>query len=175
LLDALVAQATSPKRWCPRDLRAFSRTGLFHMSNRNIWGPETFRVRAAKTPTCTFGWTGRVGDRIRTDLCLEFSDTREQAVEEDWLKQWATRKFRRAARLPELDGPAPAGAGVSKSVRPAPGPTHRSDGRAADSVRPSHGPVPWCSCCRRYAVLRSGDCRMVGAADAQTSTSAASI
>src|SRR6266478_9817386 len=70
----------------------------------SLWGPETFRVRAAKTPTCTFGWTGRVGDRIRTDLCLEFSDTREQAVEEDWLKQWATRKFRRAARLPELDG-----------------------------------------------------------------------
>src|SRR6266480_5906033 len=43
---------------------------------RNIWGPETFRAPAAKTPTCTFGWTGCVGDRIRTDLCLEFSDVR---------------------------------------------------------------------------------------------------
>src|SRR5438132_12571672 len=25
---------------------------------RNIGGPETFRARAAKKPTCTFGWTG---------------------------------------------------------------------------------------------------------------------
>src|SRR5207302_9612880 len=49
----------------------------------------------------------------------------EQAVEEDWLGQWAmnlmlinvsTRKFRRAVRLPTRDGPAPAGAGVSKSA-----------------------------------------------------------
>jgi transposase-like protein len=49
----------------------------------------------------------------------------EQAVEEDWLGQWAmnlmlinvsTRKFRRAVRLPTGDVPAPAGAGVSKSA-----------------------------------------------------------
>src|SRR5438045_5490334 len=49
----------------------------------------------------------------------------EQAVEEDWLGQWAmnlmlinvsTRKFRRAVRLPEGDVPAPAGSGVSKSA-----------------------------------------------------------
>jgi len=49
----------------------------------------------------------------------------QQAVEEDWLGQWAmnlmlinvsTRKFRRAVRLPEGDVPAPAGAGVSKSA-----------------------------------------------------------
>jgi len=49
----------------------------------------------------------------------------EQAVEEDWLGQWAmnlmlinvsTRKFRRAVRLPMGDVPAPAGAGVSKSA-----------------------------------------------------------
>ena len=49
----------------------------------------------------------------------------EQAVEEDWLGQWAmnlmlinvsTRKFRRAVRLPAGDVPAPAGAGVSKSA-----------------------------------------------------------
>jgi putative transposase len=49
----------------------------------------------------------------------------EQAVDEDWLGQWAmnlmlinvsTRKFRRAVRLPEGDVPAPAGSGVSKSA-----------------------------------------------------------
>src|ERR1700709_436434 len=49
----------------------------------------------------------------------------EQAVDEDWLGQWAmnlmlinvsTRKFRRAVRLPEGDVPAPAGAGISKSA-----------------------------------------------------------
>src|SRR3977135_1172029 len=49
----------------------------------------------------------------------------EQAVNEDWLGQWAmnlmlinvsTRKFRRAVRLPEGDVPAPTGAGVSKSA-----------------------------------------------------------
>jgi hypothetical protein len=49
----------------------------------------------------------------------------EQAVDEDWLGQWAmnlmlinvsTRKFRRAVRLPEGDVPAPAGIGVSKSA-----------------------------------------------------------
>src|SRR6266487_5185310 len=49
----------------------------------------------------------------------------EQAVDEDWLGQWAmnlmlinvsTRKFRRAVRLPEGDVPAPSGAGVSKSA-----------------------------------------------------------
>src|SRR5712675_2697024 len=49
----------------------------------------------------------------------------EQAVDEDWLGQWAmnlmlinvsTRKFRRAVRLPEGDVPAPTGAGVSKSA-----------------------------------------------------------
>jgi putative transposase len=49
----------------------------------------------------------------------------QQAVEEDWLGQWAmnlmlinvsTRKLRRAVRLPEGDVPAPAGAGVSKSA-----------------------------------------------------------
>src|SRR5438445_5007722 len=49
----------------------------------------------------------------------------EQAVEEDWLGQWAmnlmlinvsTRKFRRAVRLPEGDVPAPAGSGLSKSA-----------------------------------------------------------
>src|SRR5476651_1805239 len=49
----------------------------------------------------------------------------EQAVDEDWLGQWAmnlmlinvsTRKIRRAVRLPEGDVPAPAGAGVSKSA-----------------------------------------------------------
>jgi putative transposase len=48
-----------------------------------------------------------------------------QAVDEDWLGQWAmnlmlinvsTRKFRRAVRLPEGDVPAPAGSGVSKSA-----------------------------------------------------------
>ena len=49
----------------------------------------------------------------------------EQAVNEDWLGQWAmnlmlinvsTRKFRRAVRLPAGDVPAPAGSGVSKSA-----------------------------------------------------------
>src|SRR5258708_903883 len=49
----------------------------------------------------------------------------ERAVAEDWLGKWAmnlmlinvaTRKFRRAVRLPEGDVPAPAGAGVSKSA-----------------------------------------------------------
>src|SRR5438105_3040034 len=49
----------------------------------------------------------------------------EQAVDEDWLGQWAmnlmlinvsTRKFRRAVRLPEGDVPAAAGSGVSKSA-----------------------------------------------------------
>src|SRR4030088_27610 len=49
----------------------------------------------------------------------------EQAVDEDWLGQWAmnlmlinvsTRKYRRAVRLPEGDVPAPAGSGVSKSA-----------------------------------------------------------
>jgi putative transposase len=49
----------------------------------------------------------------------------EQAVDEDWLGQWAmnlmlinvsTGKFRRAVRLPEGDVPAPAGSGVSKSA-----------------------------------------------------------
>src|SRR6266853_680634 len=49
----------------------------------------------------------------------------EQAVDEDWLGQWAmnlmlinvsTRKFRRAVRRPEGDVPAPAGSGVSKSA-----------------------------------------------------------
>src|SRR3979409_1782826 len=49
----------------------------------------------------------------------------EQAVDEDWLGQWAmnlmlinvsTRKFRRAVRLPEGDVPAPAGAGGSKAA-----------------------------------------------------------
>src|SRR6266700_2538829 len=49
----------------------------------------------------------------------------QQAVEEDWLGQWAmnlmlinvsTRKFRRAVRLPEGDVPSPAGSGVSKSA-----------------------------------------------------------
>src|SRR5207302_9674387 len=49
----------------------------------------------------------------------------EQAVEEDWLGQWAmnlmlinvsTRKFRRAVRLPAGDVPTPAGSGVSKSA-----------------------------------------------------------
>src|SRR6202171_4620604 len=47
------------------------------------------------------------------------------AVAEDWLGKWAmklmlinvsTRKFRRAVRLPEGEGPAPPGAGVSKSA-----------------------------------------------------------
>src|SRR4030081_2397708 len=49
----------------------------------------------------------------------------EQAVDEDWLGQWAmnlmlinvsTRKFRRAVRLPEGDVPAPAGTGGSKAA-----------------------------------------------------------
>src|SRR2546423_6032573 len=53
----------------------------------------------------------------------------EQAVEEDWLGQWAmnlmlinvsTRKFRRAVRLPEGDVPAPAGGGGSKAAAPRP-------------------------------------------------------
>src|SRR5437870_8714727 len=49
----------------------------------------------------------------------------EQAIDEDWLGQWAmnlmlinvsTRKFRRAVRLPAGDVPTPAGSGVSKSA-----------------------------------------------------------
>jgi putative transposase len=49
----------------------------------------------------------------------------EQALEEDWLGQWAmnlmlinvsTRKYGRAVRLPEGDVPTPAGSGVSKSA-----------------------------------------------------------
>src|SRR4030095_11474204 len=49
----------------------------------------------------------------------------EQALEEDWLGQWAmnlmlinvsTRKFRRGVRFPEGDVPAPAGSGVSRAT-----------------------------------------------------------
>ena len=49
----------------------------------------------------------------------------EAAIAGDWLGKWAmnqmlinvaTRKFARSVRLPEGDGPAPAGAGLSKSA-----------------------------------------------------------
>ena len=64
----------------------------------------------------------RVRDLAGQELSLPSWD---RAVAEDWLGKWAmnlmlinvsTRKFRRAARLPEGDVPAPAGAGVSKSA-----------------------------------------------------------
>jgi hypothetical protein len=41
-------------------------------SFRDIWGPETFRVRAAETLTCTVQLNWQRGGRIRTGLCLEF-------------------------------------------------------------------------------------------------------
>src|SRR6266508_4077218 len=64
----------------------------------------------------------RVRGLDRKELPLE---SWEQAVNEDWLGQWAmnlmlinvsTRKFQRAVRLPEGDVPALAGSGVSKSA-----------------------------------------------------------
>jgi hypothetical protein len=48
--------------WDSRDIAYFEKAieifGRILIELRNILGPETFRVRAARRVTCSFGWTG---------------------------------------------------------------------------------------------------------------------
>src|SRR4051794_6799277 len=103
-LGAMMEADAAVACW-PRHSRREDRRG-------HRWGRTQGKIgfHAGKVVIERLGYAGSTGKNCRWQAG-------EQAVDEDWLGQWAmnlmlinvsTRKFRRAVRLPEGDVPAPA-------------------------------------------------------------------